>query len=147
MPEDPACRSSPPSADDADRARRSRSGPSWPAQAAPSRASSARVELARKAYWPDFEVSVGRFVNYGASDGFGAMASVTLPFANKAKVRRRRRGGERARSRRRRPIGGGSQDARPARRRAGVAARAAPPRCGTTCFVSTHMPQAEQALR
>ncbi|MBY0280390.1 TolC family protein [Candidatus Binatia bacterium] len=42
-------------------------------------------ELAHKSYYPDFEVSVGRFVNYGASDGFGAMASVTLPFANLGK--------------------------------------------------------------
>jgi len=39
------------------------------------------VELAHLQYRPDFEFSLGRFVNYGASDGFGAMASVTLPFA------------------------------------------------------------------
>lgn len=38
------------------------------------------VELARLGTRPDFEVSVGRFLNYGRSDGFGAMASVTLPF-------------------------------------------------------------------
>lgn len=42
-------------------------------------------ELAHRGYYPDFEVSVGRFVNYGQNDGFGAMASVTLPFANLAK--------------------------------------------------------------
>ena len=42
-------------------------------------------ELAHRNYYPDFEVSVGRFVNYGANDGFGAMASVTLPFANLGK--------------------------------------------------------------
>ncbi len=43
------------------------------------------LALARKAYLPDFELSVGRFVNFGASDGFGTMASVTVPIANKAK--------------------------------------------------------------
>jgi cobalt-zinc-cadmium efflux system outer membrane protein len=42
-------------------------------------------ELAHRSYYPDFEVSVGRFVNYGSSDGFGAMASVTLPLANLGK--------------------------------------------------------------
>lgn len=40
------------------------------------------VDLAELGYLPDFEVSVGRFLNYGRSDGFGAMASVTLPFAH-----------------------------------------------------------------
>ncbi|HSP98762.1 MAG TPA: TolC family protein [Candidatus Dormibacteraeota bacterium] len=45
------------------------------------------VELAELGYWPDFEVSVGRFLNYGRSDGFGAMASVTLPFAHLDKYR------------------------------------------------------------
>jgi outer membrane protein TolC len=38
------------------------------------------VELAGLGRRPDFEFSVGRFVNYQRSDGFGAMASVTLPF-------------------------------------------------------------------
>jgi cobalt-zinc-cadmium efflux system outer membrane protein len=42
-------------------------------------------ELARRSSYPDFEISVGRFVNYGQSDGFGAMASVTLPFVNSRK--------------------------------------------------------------
>lgn len=45
------------------------------------------VALAELGYWPDFEVSVGRFLNYGRSDGFGAMASVTLPFAHLDKYR------------------------------------------------------------
>lgn len=38
------------------------------------------VDLAELNWRPDFEFSVGRFVNYGHSDGFGAMASVTVPF-------------------------------------------------------------------
>lgn len=40
------------------------------------------VALAELGYLPDFEVSIGRFLNYGRSDGFGAMASMTLPFAH-----------------------------------------------------------------
>ena len=43
------------------------------------------VRLAKRNYLPDFELSVGRFVNYRADDGFGAMASVTLPIFNGAK--------------------------------------------------------------
>ena len=43
------------------------------------------AELARKALLPDVELSVSRFINAGASDGFGAMAAVTLPIANKGK--------------------------------------------------------------
>jgi outer membrane protein TolC len=45
------------------------------------------AELAALGWWPDFEVSVGRFVNYGQNDGFGAMASVTLPFVQAGKYR------------------------------------------------------------
>ena len=48
---------------------------------------SSGVELAELGYWPDFEVSVGRFLNYGRNDGFGAMASVTLPLAHLDKYR------------------------------------------------------------
>ena len=43
------------------------------------------VRLAKRNYLPDFEVSVGRFVNYRQNDGFGAMASVTIPIFNTAK--------------------------------------------------------------
>ncbi|MDX2166255.1 MAG: TolC family protein [Deltaproteobacteria bacterium] len=45
------------------------------------------AELAKLGWWPDFEVSVGRFINYGRNDGFGAMASVTLPFVQADKYR------------------------------------------------------------
>jgi len=45
------------------------------------------VELAELGTLPDFEVSVGRFINYGRNDGFGAMASVTLPFVQYGKYR------------------------------------------------------------
>ncbi len=45
----------------------------------------AGVELAHRNYLPDFEVSFGRFINYGQNDGFGAMASITIPLAHLSK--------------------------------------------------------------
>lgn len=43
------------------------------------------VKLAERNQYPDFEVSVGRFENTDARDGFGAMLSMTLPIFNRAK--------------------------------------------------------------
>jgi len=43
------------------------------------------VDLARLNRRPDFEFSVGRFVNYQRNDGFGAMASINVPFVYGAK--------------------------------------------------------------
>jgi cobalt-zinc-cadmium efflux system outer membrane protein len=43
------------------------------------------VELARLSRRPDFEFSVGRFVNYQRNDGFGAMAQVNVPLVYGAK--------------------------------------------------------------
>src|SRR5207249_2974995 len=51
------------------------------ADAAIARAETA-VRLAERNRLPDFEVSVGRFVNSAAADGFGAMLSMTLPIFN-----------------------------------------------------------------
>jgi outer membrane protein TolC len=45
----------------------------------------AKLSIAKLDYLPDFEVSVSRFVNFQSRDGFGAMASVSLPFINKHK--------------------------------------------------------------
>jgi outer membrane protein TolC len=101
--------------------------------------------LAEKAYYPDFEVSVGRFVNDAAPDGFGAMASVTLPFLNRSKYDA---GAEEARAR--------LSQARFERRRledrirreveqTWLEARTA--LLQYELFVDTHVPQAEQALR
>lgn len=39
------------------------------------------LALARKAYYPDFEASVSRFVNFGQRDGFGFVLSATIPLA------------------------------------------------------------------
>jgi outer membrane protein, heavy metal efflux system len=43
------------------------------------------LALARKAYYPDFEVSMSRFVNFDARDGFGVMVSASIPLAFKYK--------------------------------------------------------------
>jgi outer membrane protein TolC len=43
------------------------------------------IELAEINRRPDFEFSFGRFINYDRSDGFGAMASVTVPFVYSGK--------------------------------------------------------------
>ncbi len=43
------------------------------------------VRLAKLGNYPDFEVSAGRFINAGASDGFGAMVSISLPFVHRGK--------------------------------------------------------------
>jgi outer membrane protein TolC len=84
VPEKPQLPSLPPSADgliETALARR----PELAAQDATIAGQQHAVSLARKAYLPDFELSVGRFVNFNARDGFGAMASVTVPIANKGK--------------------------------------------------------------
>jgi outer membrane protein TolC len=102
-------------------------------------------ELARKNYYPDFEVSVGRFVNYGQNDGFGAMASVTLPFVNLKKygagVAEADARLSAARSGRR-----GLEDrAQREVQQAFLKAKAA--LLQYQLFANTHVPQAEQTLR
>jgi cobalt-zinc-cadmium efflux system outer membrane protein len=39
------------------------------------------VALAQKQYYPDFNVMVSRFQNFGARDGFGGMVTMSLPFS------------------------------------------------------------------
>src|SRR5262249_40944829 len=78
VPEDPPPRDVP--STDAELLRAALDGrPELAAQDATITGQQHAVALARKAYLPDFEVSVGRFVNFDARDGFGAMASVTVP--------------------------------------------------------------------
>jgi outer membrane protein TolC len=43
------------------------------------------LALARKAYYPDFEVSVSHFVNFGQRSGFGLTFSASIPLAFKYK--------------------------------------------------------------
>jgi outer membrane protein, heavy metal efflux system len=105
----------------------------------------AAVRLARRQYYPDVELNVGRFVNPGRRDGFGAMATVTIPIAYKGKYdagvaeAEARLASARAELRR-------VQDA--VRRdvtQAFVRARTA--LVQRNLLVSTHLPQAEQSLR
>jgi outer membrane protein TolC len=103
------------------------------------------VELAAINRRPDFEFSVGRFVNYGHNDGFGAMASVTVPFiytskydAGSAEARAKLATAEaelrRWQDRVRREVA-----------QAYARVRTAALQHGLT--TGTHVPQAEQALR
>ena len=103
------------------------------------------VRLAEKAYLPDFEVSVGRFVNHGTSNGFGAMASMTIPLAYKSKydagvsaANARLAGVE---AERRRILDGIRRDVQQALVRVRTA------RLQRDIFTTTHIPQTEQALR
>ena len=50
------------------------------AQLAIERSDQARA-FAERQYYPDFEVAVQRFQNFQATDGFGAIASVSIPFS------------------------------------------------------------------
>lgn len=43
------------------------------------------LALARKAYYPDFEVSISRFENFDQRDGFGIGVSTSIPLASKYK--------------------------------------------------------------
>src|SRR6185369_15844556 len=103
------------------------------------------VELAHLQYRPDFEVSIGRFVNYGANDGFGAMASVTLPFAYGSKyeagVQEASAGLAAARSDLRR-----AQD-RVRREVAQAVLRLRTAALQHDLALTTHIPQTEQALK
>lgn len=103
------------------------------------------VRLADRGYYPDFEVSVGRFINADQADGFGAMASVTIPIFNGAKYRAAvdeasaKLGA--ARSEKRRIEDRIRRDVEQAYLRARTA------QLQYELFVKTHIPQAEQALR
>jgi outer membrane protein, heavy metal efflux system len=103
------------------------------------------VRLAEKGYLPDFEVSVGRFVNDGAPDGFGAMASMTIPLAWKGKydaaVAEANARVLSAEAERRRTADDIRRDVRQAWLRAKTAL------VMHDLFAGTHIPHAEQALR
>lgn len=105
----------------------------------------AAVQLAHRDYYPDFEVSVSRFVNAQGPDGFGAMASMTIPLAFRSKY----------------DAGVAEADARLAsaqaeRRRLATQVRREveqswlklrTARLQHDLFATTHIPQAEQSLR
>jgi cobalt-zinc-cadmium efflux system outer membrane protein len=143
-PEEPPLPVLPPSADaliEAALARR----PELSAQDATIAGQQHALALARKAYLPDFEVSVGRFVNFDARDGFGAMASVTVPIANKGKydaaVSQANARVAAAEADRRRLADAVRRDVEQAWLRVRTAT------LRHDLFARTHLPQAEQAIR
>ncbi len=118
--------------------------PELAAQGATIAGAQRELDLARRAYLPDFELSVGRFVNYGARDGFGAMAAVTVPIANKPKydagVAEATARISSAEADRRRLEDGVRRDVAQAWLRVRTA------RLRHDLFASAHLPQAEQAM-
>jgi outer membrane protein TolC len=118
--------------------------PELAASAASVAGAEAKVEAARLGYLPDFEFSVSRFVNHDSRNGFGAMAAVSLPFANLARYDAAL-GEERARvaaaeAERRLAVDGIRRDVTQAYLRA----RSAMVR--REVLVTTHVAQADQAL-
>lgn len=105
----------------------------------------AGVALAEKGFFPDFEVAVSRFVNHDQPDGFGAMASVTLPFVQRGKVEAAVAEGNAriaaARADRR------ALEDRIRRSIEDLLLRARTDVLQHDVFLDTHIPQAEQALR
>src|SRR5262245_1700766 len=122
-----------------------RQRPELAAQRADIARAESGVELAQLSRWPDFEFSFGRFVNFDRSDGFGALVSVTLPFVQWSKYEamtaeaRAKRGAVEAELRR-------WQD-RIRREVAQAYTRASTAALQYRLAKSTHVPQAEQALR
>lgn len=105
----------------------------------------AGVRLAQRDYFPDFEFNVGRFINPGQRDGFGAMAAVSIPIAYKWKYdaglgeARARRSSAQAELRR--------LEDRVQREVMQAHVRARTALLQWKLFVNTHIPQAEQSLR
>ncbi len=105
----------------------------------------AAVRLAERNRYPDFEVSLGRFINDDAADGFGAMLSMNVPIFNGGKyaaaideARARLRAAE---AERRRVVDGIRREVADAYLRADTA------RVEYELFTKTHVPHTEQALR
>lgn len=118
--------------------------PAIAAEAAAIERERTKLEMARLDYFPDFEVSFSRFVNYRSSNGFGVMASISLPFAYQYKYdarldeARARLASARAEERR-------VKD-RVAREVEQAFLRARTALLQRDLFVTTHIPQAEAAL-
>ena len=105
----------------------------------------AAVRLSQRDYLPDFEFNVGRFINPGQRDGFGAMAAVSIPIAYKWKY-------DAALDEARARLGSAQADLRRLQDRVRRDVKQAHVRAQTALlqwklFVNTHIPQAEQSLR
>jgi outer membrane protein TolC len=119
--------------------------PELAAQSAAIAREEAAIELAHRNYWPDFEVNVSRFVNSEADDGFGVMATISIPFVYRSKydaaVSEAAARLDTARAERRRLEDGIGRDVQQAFLRARTA------ELKHNLHVTTHIPQAEQSLR
>jgi outer membrane protein TolC len=103
------------------------------------------LDLAERQYWPDFEFSLSRFVNEGTEDGFGAMASITVPLAYRSKYAA---GVTEAEARLAAAKAETLQVESQIRREVQQAfAEAQTALAHYALFVTTHIPQAEQVLR
>ncbi len=104
----------------------------------------AALALAQKAYFPDFEVYVGRFFNGRGRDGVGVIFSATIPLAYREKY-----DAEVAEARAQ--LNAGKADLRAAQDTALAEVKGALVHAQTAVelvnlFAQTHIPQAEQAL-
>jgi outer membrane protein TolC len=105
---------------------------------------STALTLAQRAYFPDFEVHIGRFVNAGRRDGIGVVFSATIPLAYREKYDA---GVAEASAQ----LSASKADLRAAQDTALVEVKSALVRAQTAgelvnLFTQTHIPQAEQAL-
>lgn len=105
---------------------------------------SATLALARKAYFPDFEVYVERFINSSRKDGVGVIVSASIPLAYREK---HDAGVAEAGAQ----LNAGKADLRAAQDKALAEVKSALVRAQTAVelvnlFTQTHIPQAEQAL-
>ncbi len=126
-------------------ARALKQRPELAAQTAVLAREDSSVRLAEMNYLPDFEFTVGRFFNYDRNDGFGAIASVTLPFVYRSKYAA---GIAEANAR----VAAAQADQRKLSDRIRREVTQSFVRARTALlqrelFVTTHIPQAEQALR
>jgi cobalt-zinc-cadmium efflux system outer membrane protein len=121
------------------------SRPELRAQQAAVAREEAAVRLARRDYFPDFEFNVGRFVNPGRRDGFGAMAAVSIPLAYKWKY-------DAALGEAGARLESAQAELRRMQDRVQREVKQADVRARTALlqwklFINTHIPQAEQSLR
>jgi outer membrane protein TolC len=105
---------------------------------------STALTLTRRAYFPDFEVHIGRFFNAGGRDGIGVLFSATIPLAYREKYDA---GVAEASAR----LSASKVDLRAAQDIALAEVKGALVRAQTavelvTLFTQTHIPQAEQTL-
>lgn len=119
--------------------------PELAAQSAAVAREETAIDLAHRNYWPDFEVNFSRFINSEEDDGFGLMATVSIPFAYRSKydaaLSEAQARLDVTRAERRRVEDAIARQVQQAFLRARTA------ELQHNLFVSTHIPQAEQSLR